>query len=185
MSPEYANFDLLVDRSEGGYKARVTASPAGQATAAATISAAIASIQAAIAQGWEAAGLEQATIKEWGAALYDDALSRRDRDVSAPQPRRGRTRRARPAHPPAPGRRSRAGHAALGTRLRSGAEPLPGPVQPNRRSCAIWNSARPSRRCWSTRRCPCCASSPIPSISRRAWRWTANGARSRTRWRRW
>ena len=70
MSPEYANFDLLVDRSEGGYKARVTASPAGQAAAAMTISATVAAIHAAIAQGWEAASLEQATIKEWGAALY-------------------------------------------------------------------------------------------------------------------
>ncbi|MCB0048521.1 MAG: hypothetical protein KDE24_03115, partial [Caldilinea sp.] len=70
MSPEYANFDLLVDRSESGYKARVTESPAGQATAAVTISAAVAEIQAAVAQGWAATDLEQATVKEWGTALY-------------------------------------------------------------------------------------------------------------------
>ena len=71
MSPEYVNLDLLVDRSGNDYKVRVTASPVGQATAITTISATVATIQAAIAQGWEAASLDQPTSKVWGTALYE------------------------------------------------------------------------------------------------------------------
>jgi len=70
MSPEYANLDLLVDRSVDGYKVRVTASPAGQAAAPLTISATVATIRATIAQGWEITGLDQETILAWGTALY-------------------------------------------------------------------------------------------------------------------
>lgn len=70
MSPDYANFDLIVDRSESGYKARVTESPVGQAVAPVTLSATVATIQELVAQGWAATDLDQATVKAWGAELY-------------------------------------------------------------------------------------------------------------------
>ncbi len=70
MSPDYANFDLIVDRSEGGYKARVTESPVGQAAASVTITETVATIQALVAQGWAATDLDQATVKTWGSELY-------------------------------------------------------------------------------------------------------------------
>ena len=70
MSPDYANFDLIVDRSEGGYKARVTESPVGQAAASVILPETVATIQSLVAQGWAATDLDHATVKTWGTELY-------------------------------------------------------------------------------------------------------------------
>ena len=70
MSPTYEDFDLLIDRTETGYRVRVIASPAGQAQAAAALTPEIEAIRTAIAAGWQVDELDPALAKPWGQALY-------------------------------------------------------------------------------------------------------------------
>jgi formylglycine-generating enzyme required for sulfatase activity len=70
MSPTYENFDLLVDRTEGGYRVRVIDAPAGQAQGVFALTPELEAIQAAVAAGWQLESLETGRTRTWGAALY-------------------------------------------------------------------------------------------------------------------
>jgi formylglycine-generating enzyme required for sulfatase activity len=75
MFPTYEDFDLLIDRTESAYRARVIASPAGQAQVTVALTPEIEAIRAAIAAGWQVDELDPALAKPWGQALYSVLFS--------------------------------------------------------------------------------------------------------------
>lgn len=70
MSPQYEDFDLLIERTDVGYRARVLDSPAGQAQAILTPTPELAAIQTAIVTGWQVEQLDPTQTRQWGATLY-------------------------------------------------------------------------------------------------------------------
>ncbi len=70
MSPTYENFDLLIDRTQGGYRVCVIDAPAGQAQGVFALTPELEAIRAAVAAGWQIDSLEADRAKPWGAALY-------------------------------------------------------------------------------------------------------------------
>ena len=70
MSPQYDDFDLLIERTGNDYRARVLDSPAGQAQAMLTLTPELAALQAALVTGWQVEELDPTQAKQWGATLY-------------------------------------------------------------------------------------------------------------------
>lgn len=70
MSPQYEDFDLLIERTGDGYRVRVLDSPAGQAQAPLVLTPELGAIQTAIRTGWQVEQLDPTQTRQWGVALY-------------------------------------------------------------------------------------------------------------------
>lgn len=70
MSPQYEDFDLLIERFGDGYRVRVIDSPAGQAQAPLPPTPDLVVIQAALDAGQQVDQFDPAQSRQWGAALY-------------------------------------------------------------------------------------------------------------------
>lgn len=70
MSLQYEDFDLLIEHTGDGYRARVLDSPAGEALATLTLTPTLTAIQSALGAGWQVEELDAAHAKVWGEALY-------------------------------------------------------------------------------------------------------------------
>lgn len=70
MSPQYEDFDLLIEHTGDGYRVRVLDSPAGEALATLTLTPALTALQSAIGAGWQVEELDPTQARAWGEALY-------------------------------------------------------------------------------------------------------------------